>query len=251
MTRKRWSVLLAALLLLLGLTPAQPANAAVVPLRAVFIGDSYTQVAMQPVRWSLLLSQQMGWTELNIAYGASGYVTPVAPIFGPIVCGQPTCPPYADRVGEIAALDPDIVIVAGGRNDIFADPTLFYNRVIQFYADVNAAVPDAAIYATTPIWDDDPVPPRINEMQVPILLGVATTGSCFVDLQHPFLGHPEYIGPDGVHPNDAGHAAMKDAFVAAAPAYSTCINRTWTTPQREAEPGVTAIEGRTKGRTRG
>ena len=39
----------------------------------------------------------------------------------------------------------------------------------------------------------------------------ALPSTCYVDLQDPLLGHPEYVLADGIHPNAAGQAAIKDA----------------------------------------
>ena len=75
-----------------------------------FLGDSYSKgigASSNGKRWTTLVSAAMGWSELNLAEGGSGYTT--------TYLGQKT--DYSIKLEVIAAAQPDIVVVSGGRND--------------------------------------------------------------------------------------------------------------------------------------
>ncbi|GAA5193127.1 hypothetical protein GCM10023346_17000 [Arthrobacter gyeryongensis] len=48
----------------------------------------------------------------------------------------------------------------------------------------------------------------------------AANGATYLDIGQPLWGHPEFLAADGIHPDDAGHAAIYAAVkqgVAAVP----------------------------------
>jgi lysophospholipase L1-like esterase len=114
-----------------------------------------------------------------------------------------------------AAVHPQIVVVNGGRNEIDrANDPGWERGVHTFYTALRATVPDATIIATSPIWDDDPLPNRMRRQREIVQREVEAIGGLYVDLGDPLTGHPELVDGDSVHPNDLGHAAIADALVA-------------------------------------
>ena len=82
----------------------------------------------------------------------------------------------------------------------------------SFFVSLHQAVPDARIIATSPIWDDDPAPVELTAVRHAVRSAVTAVGGTYLDLGDPLLGHPELVAEDGVHPTDAGHQALADAF---------------------------------------
>jgi len=121
-------------------------------------------------------------------------------------------------IPEVAAAEPAVVVVSGGRSDLNLATTStseWADGVEAFFVTLRRAVPDATIIAISPIWDDDPVPAVLHEMGAVVEGAVTAVGGIYVDLGDPLLGHPELMFRDGVSPNDAGHAAIVEAFEAA------------------------------------
>jgi hypothetical protein len=187
------------------------------PYVAAFIGDSYTAGTAATVsdkRFTTLIARAQGWTEVNFGRGGTGYVLPVGDPRAAYACGLKYCPSYTEMIASLAEVKVDIVVVSGGRNEYARSTSEFFAGVEAFFAALRAAAPHARIVATSPIWDDDPVPPSLPQMCTAVKWAVATVGGTYVDLGDPLLGHPEYVSEDRVHPNDAGHAAIARAFSA-------------------------------------
>lgn len=188
-----------------------------------FIGDSYTQGAgasHPDRRFTSVLSRTQGWAESNFGFGGTGYDTALDGSRAEVACGQSICPPYGAALAQVASAAPDLLIVSGGRNDSAASGDAGYDDVVaQFYRDAQAAAPGARIVALSPLWDDDPAPASLANIVTAVQAGVEAVGGTYIDIGQPLKGHPEMVIDDGVHPNDAGHAAIaaavKDALAAA------------------------------------
>jgi lysophospholipase L1-like esterase len=176
-------------------TPSSPP----VPPRAVFLGDSYTVGvgASDPsLRWSSLVAAAAGWEEVNLGQVGTGYLTN----------GKSAFPNFAEMIPTAVGADPDIVVVAGGQNDIavgLPDETV---AIGTFYRELRDALPDARLIAVGPSY---PVPFGDAEVvNTAVRDAAAAVGADYVDLLNPAVLLPEYVVPDSVHVNDAGHAAI-------------------------------------------
>lgn len=181
----------------------------------VFLGDSYTAGAgasSVSTRWSSLVAGRMGWTEVNMAYGGTGYLRSVLSPTSQLACAREYCPSYSELIDEVVEATPDIVIVNGGRNEASSVDATWHVGVDQFFDDLRAALPTVGIVATSPIWDDDPALAIMEEMRGRVRTAVVSVGGTYVTLGDPLLGRPDYVAADGVHPNDDGHAAIAAAF---------------------------------------
>jgi hypothetical protein len=185
---------------------------------AAFLGDSYTAgfgASQVDKSAPYLLAQHYGWRPVDLARGATGYISS-PPDPGQFWCGLQHCPSYTESIPATAAAIPAIVIVNGGRNEVAISGTARWTQGVKdFYTALRRSVPQATIIATSPIWDDSPTPPEIAAMREVVRQAVTAVGGIFVDLGEPLLGRPDLVASDGVHPNDAGNEAIAAAFEAA------------------------------------
>jgi acyl-CoA thioesterase-1 len=177
--------------------------------RAVMIGDSYAQgvgATSGSKSFPALLAKRMGWELTNLARGGTGYIT-TSDVNG---CGLEVCPNYRQMIPAIVAAEPTFVVITGGRNDRPSDDL---TRQIQgFYRELRLALPDAQIFATSPMTDEGAAPASFQDLATTIREAAELNGATYLDLGQPLEGHPEFIAGDGVHPNDDGHAAIAEAI---------------------------------------
>ncbi|GAA2183636.1 hypothetical protein GCM10009785_28060 [Brooklawnia cerclae] len=191
-------------------SPATQASSAAAPSTtlpvAVFVGDSYSLGAGgDGTNWTTLLSAAAGWTEVNLARGGTGYTTGS----NGSTCALDYCPSYQEMIPEVAAADPDIVVVSGGRND----GSGFDREAIgTFYSSLRAAVPDARIIAVSPLWDSEPTPDWLVTLEEDVRYSVTTSGGEYADIGQPLLDHPELIATEGVYPNAEGYTVIASAI---------------------------------------
>lgn len=189
------------------------------PPVAVFVGDSYTAGAHATVpgnRFTALIAAAYDWTEVNLGRGGTGYITPVSdPASAMVGCGLGYCPSYLEMIPAVVAAGPAVVVVSGGRNDAAQPWPDVAAGIPAFYAALREALPGVPIVAMSPIWDTLPPPVAVVAMCTVVRRSVIAAGGLFVDLGDPLLGWPDRVAGDGIHPNDAGHAAIADSFAAA------------------------------------
>lgn len=176
-----------------------------------FIGDSYSvgSGSSDPeMRWTTLVSHNRAWREVNLAQGATGYKV------GKDGCPLDACPNYPGVIPAAVAAKPDLVVVAGGRNDATVAPADEAAAVAAFYAALSAALPDAQIIVVSPIWDSRAAPAALGQIAKDVQTGAASVHASYLDIGQPLAGHPEFVTSDEVHPNDKGHAAIAAAFLA-------------------------------------
>ncbi|MDQ0734059.1 SGNH/GDSL hydrolase family protein [Arthrobacter agilis] len=181
-----------------------------------FIGDSYSAGAGASSganNWTYLLSRELGWKEVNLARGGTGYL--VAGMNGRAACGLDYCPSYPEMIDEVAAAKPTMVLVAGGRNDLRVEsPDQVHTSVRDFYSSLRAALPNVTIYAVNPLWDDDVAPAAISDLTEVVRDSVESVGGTFLDIGQPLQGAPELVSDDSVHPSDVGHRTIFEALAA-------------------------------------
>ncbi|MBX0299860.1 SGNH/GDSL hydrolase family protein [Cryobacterium sp. 1639] len=182
---------------------------------AVFLGDSYTQGwgASEPgTRWSALVADGAGWVEVNQGQGGTGFVT-TSGLGG---CGLDYCPTYPERVPDVVAVQPDIVLIAGGQNDLSAlaaDPDAVRAAVDETYTRIREGLPQARIIAVGPSTAQ-PGNALIAELDGWVQAAAASVGADYVSLIDPVVIEPEMVDTDGVHVNDAGHRAIAERVLA-------------------------------------
>ncbi|MBY3791308.1 SGNH/GDSL hydrolase family protein [Rhodococcus fascians] len=174
-----------------------------------FLGDSYSKgigASSNGQRWTTLVSAEMGWSELNLAEGGSGYTTSYL--------GQKT--DYGIKLDVVAAAQPDVVVVSGGRNDYEAGTASVTGAVASsLFAAIKAAAPNTEVIVTSPIWDSTEPPAEFATLIDGVKAATASAEARYVDIGEPLADHPDMIDPDGLHPNNGGHQIIASAVVSA------------------------------------
>ncbi|QKS15673.1 SGNH/GDSL hydrolase family protein [Curtobacterium sp. Csp2] len=174
-----------------------------------FIGDSYTGgtgASAKDQAFPQVLAAREGWTAAVVACGGGGYVNPGN-------CGTA----YPDHLSEAIDAKPDIVIVSGGRNDIKSSASEVQANATATFHKLREALPNAKLYVTSPIWDDDDPAAALAGIQTAVRAAATATGATYIDIGEPLTGRADLLIDDSIHPNDAGHAAIADAIQAALP----------------------------------
>lgn len=172
-----------------------------------FLGDSYTEGAGASTaskRWTSLVCVHFGWTELNFGVGGTGYLNPLAPHVA-----------YPYRVPAIAADHPAIVVVSGGYNDrglALRSPAEELAAIRSTFAALHQALPKARLYAVRPFAPAGPEPPVLGAIGSAVQQAVQRVGGTYLDIGDPLRNLPQDMYTDAIHPNDAGHRALAQAF---------------------------------------
>jgi hypothetical protein len=143
------------------------------PQRAVFVGDSYTAgtgATDASTTFPQLVAGRMGWEAVNLGRGGTSYLA----TSDEAGCGLDYCPNYLEMIPAVVDAAPDIVVVSGGRNDQMS--TEVAAQIDRFYTELRAALPDAVIYATSPLGDDDPAPRSLVSMGAAVDAAVTNVG---------------------------------------------------------------------------
>ncbi|GFG75864.1 Rv0518 family GDSL lipase [Mycobacterium botniense] len=174
------------------------------------IGDSYTSGTAEggigPKSWTARAWQILAQHGVHIAAGVASEGRA-----GYAVRGD-----HGDLFQDLAsrAIRPDDVLVVffGSRNDQDVDPELLAQIAHDTYDLARRTAPSARLLVIGPPWPTDDVPESILQVRDVLNTQARGAGAAFVDPigDHWFVGRPDLIGADGVHPNDTGHAYLAD-----------------------------------------
>ncbi|TDH23730.1 SGNH/GDSL hydrolase family protein [Mycobacteroides franklinii] len=131
---------------------------------------------------------------------------------------------FADLTGRVVHPDDELVVFFGSRNDQGVDPDAYAEATRSTLESARRMAPAAKLLVIGPPWPTADVPDVVTQLR-DILYGQArAVGAAWVDplAERWFVGRPELIGSDGVHPNDAGHAYLADKI---APLIGTRLTR--------------------------
>jgi lysophospholipase L1-like esterase len=172
---------------------------------AVFIGDSYTQGSG---KWPDAVSKAQGWEEVNLGRGGTGYAVRHTGDAAQNGCGMDECPNFAEMVDAAVKRHPDVVVVAGGRNDGGAD---IADQVHDTFAGLRERLPDAQIIAVQPMWDASEYPDFLVDYGKVIKKEVEAVDGEYLKIGSPLEGRPNLVQDDGVHPTDEGQKLLAAA----------------------------------------
>jgi lysophospholipase L1-like esterase len=178
--------------------------------RVAVVGDSYTTGSDQggngPSGWTARAWQTLARQGFHIApdvaaeggagYGARGN-------HGSI---------FEDLTPRAVRPDDSLIVFFGSRNDQGIDPVGLGVLIRDTLDLAQRTAPSARMLVIGPPWPTADVPDSVLQVR-DVLYGVARAeGATWIDpiAEQWFLGKPELIGKDGVHPTDAGHAYMSD-----------------------------------------
>ncbi len=174
------------------------------------VGDSYTtgtdEGGLGPKSWTSLAWQTLTKRGVQIAAdvaaeGRAGYV--VLGDHGGV---------FEDLTVRAVKSDDVLVVFFGSRNDLGTDPGLLAARARDTFGVARMLAPSARFLVIGPPWPTADVPDSILQIRDALNSEARAAGAAFVDPigAHWFVDRPDLIGPDGVHPNDAGHRYLAD-----------------------------------------
>jgi lysophospholipase L1-like esterase len=185
---------------------------------ALFIGDSYTEgTGPAEMSYSCIAAVRMGWLCNLSGVGGTGYISGgsanrwVDPGIGPSTS-------FDERIPKLALMyKPDIVLLDGGRNDLFASRDAVFDAMSATIADVRQAWPAATIFLIRPRFlarpndelgfDDEFIArleadPAIRKVVVLDPISRLTA-----------LDTSKMMSHDGIHPNHQGDLALSSALI--------------------------------------
>ena len=166
-----------------------------------FYGDSYTRgtgASAMDKRWSTIVSVERDWTEVNPSRNGLGFVNQRR-------TGD-------DLVDQVIAAGPDIVISTMGLNDNFSMPSRaddIQAAISRDFEKIRAALPEARLIIVEPFWYTEERPDSVEQIIGWVQAAALDADADYIPgASHWLDGHPEWMADDGLHPNDAGYAAL-------------------------------------------
>lgn len=197
-------------------TPPVEAPTVERPDLALFIGDSYTAGAGihdHDEHWPALVADEQGWVPNVVANGGTGYGHVIDGPKSQDACGEDYCPNYLEVIEAYQDVTPQVVVIAGGRNDWATPLDRFAEEVDAVLAAATEKFPNATLYVVNPVWDNRDGPDDFSERISVVEEAAKAADVEYVNLGLPLDDKPELIQEDGVHPTKEGHAVLADAFV--------------------------------------
>jgi lysophospholipase L1-like esterase len=102
------------------------------------------------------------------------------------------------------------VVYFGSRNDQGVDPTQLSILAYGTFQLARRSAPSARFLVIGPPWPTADPPQQVLQIRDALKYQAGVAGATFIDpiAAGWFVGRPDLIGKDGVHPTDAGHAYM-------------------------------------------
>jgi GDSL-like Lipase/Acylhydrolase family len=178
--------------------------------RVAVISDSYTtgtdEGGMGPKNWTTIAWQTLGSEKVPVtadvqAEGGAGYGT--RGNHGSV---------FEDLTTKAVRPDDALVVFFGSRNDKDVDPARLSVLIYGTFQLARRTAPSAQFLVIGPAWPTADPPVEILRIRDALAYHARLTGAVFVDpiAAGWFVGRPDLIGADGVHPTDAGHTYMAD-----------------------------------------
>ena len=172
------------------------------------IGDSYTTVTDEggqgpktwtTCAWTTLARQGVQVVPDVAAEGGAGYV--VRGDHGSV---------FGDLTARAVHPDDVLVVFFGSRNDQGVDPELLAGAAHAAFDLAHSIAPSARLLVIGPPWPTADPPDAVLQVRDVVADQARAVGATFVDpiAENWFVGQPELIGADGIHPTDAGHTYM-------------------------------------------
>lgn len=188
--------------------PAAPPARATPPTPIAVIGDSYTTGSVEggigPASWPAIAWQLLAREGLELdadvaAEGGAGYGQ--RGNHGSV---------FTDLTARAVRRSDALVVFFGSRNDQPVDPATFPGLAADAFGLARLAAPGAKLLVIGPPWPTAAPPPAVLRIRDDLRGQAAAAGATFIDpiAEGWFVGRPDLIGQDGVHPTDSGHAYL-------------------------------------------
>jgi lysophospholipase L1-like esterase len=179
--------------------------------KAVFLGDSFTTgwngAGLGPRGWPALVGRQLGWRTVNLAVAGTGFMNP----------GW-TSQTVGSRVPAAIRQKPDIVFIAAGHNDSRWSAATTARASDMVLDRLHRALPNAVLVIVAPIWPSGSPPMRCLDLRDHLRRRARSLDAIFIDplADRWFAGsRHRMIGPDGIHPTDAGYRYIAERVLKA------------------------------------
>ena len=178
--------------------------------RIAVIGDSYTtgggegglgEKGWPAQAWQILARQGIATTADVGAQGGAGYGT--RGNRGSL---------FEDLTAATVKPDDTLVVFFGSRNDQGVDPTQLSILTYGTFQLARRIAPTARFLVIGPPWPTAEPPPAVLRIRDVLAYQADLAGATFIDPLAAgwFVGRPDLIAADGVHPTDAGHTYMAE-----------------------------------------
>ena len=119
---------------------------------------------------------------------------------------------FQDLTARAVRRNDVLVVFFGSRNDQPVNPAEFPDMAAGTLHLARFAAPDARVLVIGPPWPTATPPPAVLTIRNSLRAQAAAIGATFVDPIDAgwFVGRPDLIGHDGVHPTDAGHVYLAE-----------------------------------------
>jgi lysophospholipase L1-like esterase len=172
------------------------------------IGDSYTtggdegglgSKGWTTRAWQLLAREGVPVTADVAAEGGAGYGT--RGDHGSV---------FEDLTADVVKPEDVVVVYFGSRNDQGVDPTQLSILAYGTFQLARRTAPSARFLVIGPPWPTADPPDQVLRIRDALKYQAGVAGATFIDpiAAGWFVGRPDLIGKDGIHPTDAGHAYM-------------------------------------------
>lgn len=185
-----------------------PTSAPSVPIAMVAVGDAYTTGTASggfgAKNWAALVAAHFDWALSTVAAPGAGFLERGS--------GPGT---FVDRVPDVVGHHPQVVLVWGARNDVGLSTSRLATAISTFVAHVKAALPHAQVVLIGPSWTDKTPPSAYQTSDAAEKAAAAAAKVAYVDdLSEDWLGGKGLVDSDGIHPTDAGDAAIASHLIA-------------------------------------
>ncbi|KAA0108807.1 SGNH/GDSL hydrolase family protein [Mycolicibacterium sp. P9-22] len=195
-------------------TPVQLAGRESALNRVAVVSDSYTTGTdlgglgangWPALAWRMLADQGRPVTADVAAEGRAGYG----------VRGDHNST-FGDLTARAVRPDDALVVFFGSRNDQPVDALEVAGLARNAFELARRRAPTARLLVIGPPWPTADVPVRITQIRDALALVAMASGARFVDplVERWFVGRPELIAIDGVHPTDTGHRYLAERISA-------------------------------------
>ena len=119
---------------------------------------------------------------------------------------------FEDLTNRAVHPDDALVVFFGSRNDQGVDAMQMAGMAHDTFDLARRIAPSAKLLVIGPPWPTADPPFDVLYIRDTLNSQADWAGATFIDpiREGWFVGRPDLIGPDGVHPNDAGHAYMAE-----------------------------------------
>jgi lysophospholipase L1-like esterase len=119
---------------------------------------------------------------------------------------------FEDLTAHAVKPDDVLVVFFGSRNDQGVDPTQLSILAWGTFQLARSTAPKARFLVIGPPWPTADPPEPVLRIRDALKYQATVAGATFIDpiAEGWFVGRPDLIGKDGVHPTDAGHVYMAD-----------------------------------------